>query len=139
MRISKEVLGGRARILTKFKDIPKIAKEIGKINGVKAVYLFGSYARGEQGPLSDIDLCVIGDLSKKEKYKALGWSSDNLDIVFFDMLPVYIKIRVFKEGKPLFVKNEEGIRRLALKTLAEYLDFKPAINRFCWETLKCTI
>ena len=127
----------KRKILTKFKDIRKIAKEIGKIKSVRAVYLFGSYARGEHGPLSDIDLCVIGDLTEKERYKVLEWLSDNLDIVFFDMLPVYIKIRVFREGKLLFVKDKEETRRIALKTLADYLDFKPAINKFCIETLKC--
>lgn len=133
-----EMSNKNRRILTKFEDISKIAREIGKIKSVKAVYLFGSYAKNEQGPLSDTDLCIIGDLTKKEKYKALKLVSDNLDIVFFDMLPAYIKIRVFREGKVIFVRNKEQIRRLALKTLSEYLNFKPAINKFCWETLKCT-
>ena len=127
------------QILTKFEDIAEISKEIGKIKNVKAVYLFGSYATGKAGRLSDIDVCIIGNLTEKEKYKALSALSDNLDISFFELLPIYIKIRVFKEGKPLVIKDEEFIRRLKLKTLAEYLDFKPAINRFCKETLGCTI
>jgi len=127
------------RITTKFENIGKIANEISKIKNVKAIYLFGSYARGKIMPLSDIDICVIGSLSEEEKYKALEHLSDNLDISFFDMLPIYIKIRVFKNGKPLVIKDKEYVNRLKLRTLQEYLDFKPAINKFCIETLKCTI
>jgi len=129
----------RRIIITDFKDIPKIVKEIGEIKGIKAVYLFGSYASGKFGPLSDIDLCVIGKFSEKEKTEVYGFGSDNLDISVFDDLPVYIKFRVLREGKPLLVKDIEFLNRTKFKTLQEYLDFKPAINRFCMETLKCTI
>ena len=127
----------RRIIITDFKDIPKIVKEIGEIKGIKAVYLFGSYASGKFGPLSDIDLYVIGKFSEKEKTEVYGFGSDNLDISVFDDLPVYIKFRVLREGKPLLVKDIEFLNRTKFKTLQEYLDFKPAINRFCMETLKC--
>jgi len=129
----------RPRIETRFEDIGKIAEEIAEIKSVKAVYLFGSYATGKNHHFSDIDICVIGNLNEKEISKALDPLSDNLDIVFFDMLPVSIKIRVFTEGKPLVVKDKELIARIQFSTLREYLDFKPGINKFCFETLKCTI
>lgn len=121
----------------KFENIEKIAKNMGKIKNVKAVYLFGSYATRSQIPLSDIDICIIGNLNNKERYKVLEYGSDNFDICFFEDLPIYIKIRVFKEGKPIILKDEEFIKKLEFKTLREYLDFKPAIERFCKETLKC--
>ncbi len=127
------------RVLTKFEDIPKIAEEIEKIKNVKAVYLFGSYATGKTHPLSDVDICVIGNLTEKEKYKAMNALSDNLDISIFSELPVSIRFRVFRDGKPLIVKDKEFVRRLMLRTLNEYLDFKPSINKFCMETLGCTI
>ncbi len=125
-------------ILIKDEDIAKIAKDIIKIKNVKAVYLFGSYAANKQTPLSDIDLCIIGQLNAKERYKVLNYSSDNLDISFFEDLPIYIQMRVFKEGKSLVSKDEEFVRKLKFEALRRYLDFKPAIERFCRETLKCT-
>ncbi len=125
----------RRTIITDFKDIPRIAKEMGKIKGVKAVYLFGSYARGRFGPLSDIDLCVIGELSEKEKLNIYGFASDNLDISVFDDLPIYIKFRVLKEGKPLLVKDIEFLNFAKVKTLQEYLDFKPILNKYVREVL----
>ena len=133
------MIKNKVRIKTKFEDIPKIAKEISEIKDVDAVYLFGSYATGRQGPLSDIDICIIGNLTERERYKVLSYLSDNLDIVFFDLLPVYIKMKVLTEGIPLFIKEKKAINWIKLKTLSDYLDFKPALNRFCMETLKCTI
>jgi uncharacterized protein len=127
------------KIITPFENIEKIAEEIARIKSVVAVYLFGSYATGKVHSQSDIDVCVIGNLSEEERCEALSPMSDNLDIVFFDMLPISIKFRVLKEGKPLAVKDAELINRLKFKTLREYLDFKPGINKFIFETLKCTI
>lgn len=129
----------RYEIITKFEDIQKIAKEIGGIKNIKAVYLFGSYATGKNHPLSDIDICVIGDLTEKEEYQSMSALSDNLDISIFNKLPISIRFRVFKDGKPLILKDKDFVRRLMLKTLNEYMDFKPSINKFCMETLGCTI
>ena len=40
-----------------------------KKNNLKGVYLFGSYARGEATPESDIDLMIVGgDLNTAERY-----------------------------------------------------------------------
>jgi len=123
------------KIVTDFKEINNIAKEIGKIKNVKAVYLFGSYATEKHHALSDIDLCVIGDLTEKEEYKILGYGSDNFDISPFNRLPISIRFRVFKEGKPLLINDKEYIRLLRIKTLRDYLDFKWIINKYIRETL----
>lgn len=125
----------RNKVLTKIENIEKIAEKIAKIKNVEAVYLFGSYARGTSGPLSDIDLCVIGNLSLKEERDALSELSDNLDISFFNRLPIYIKIRVFKEGKMLIVNDKEAIDRRKFQTIQEYLDFMPLINKYIREVL----
>ncbi len=129
----------RQKILTKFEDIPKIAEDIGKIKNVKAVYLFGSYATGKTHPLSDIDICVIGNLTEKEKYKAMDALSDNLDISIFNELPISIRFRVFRDGKPLIVKDKDFVDVLKMKTAKEYIDFKYIINQYCKEVLGCTI
>ena len=38
------------------EDIAKALEEVVAPYDVSAVYLFGSYARGEQGPMSDVDI-----------------------------------------------------------------------------------
>ncbi len=120
----------RNRILTKFEEIEEIARKIGKIKKVNAVYLFGSQATGEAGKLSDIDLCVVGNLTEEDSYKAASYLSDNLDIVFFNELPIQIKIKVFSEGRVLFIKNREFVDLLKVKTLQEYLDFRQLITKY---------
>jgi predicted nucleotidyltransferase len=124
-------------IKTKFEDIDKIAIEIAKIKNVRAVYLFGSYALGKQNALSDIDLCIVGNLTTKEKRDAFH-SSDNLDISFFNELPIWIKTRIFRDGKPIVIKNEKEIYDLAFTTLREWEDFRPLLNKRVFERFgKC--
>ena len=123
-------------IITNFRNIGKIAKNIGKIKGVVAIYLFGSYAFGKQHNLSDIDLCIIGDLKEEDKIKIMGFSSDNLDISFFDELPVWIQFRVFKNGKELVGNKIEKLNLIKIFTLKKYLDFKPLINRLIEQRLE---
>jgi len=43
----------------KIEDITELGKEIGKISGVEAVVLFGSYARGDFDEGSDVDLLLV--------------------------------------------------------------------------------
>ena len=42
------------------KDIVRLVKPIAEKYGVKAIYLFGSYARGEADEDSDLDFLVFG-------------------------------------------------------------------------------
>ncbi len=113
----------------KFEEINKITKEISTNKKVKAIYLFGSYAIDNQRPLSDIDLCIIGKLKEKDRVKIAGYGSDNLDISFFDELPIYIKFRVFKYGKLLFIKDKKFLHLIRIITLNQYRDFRPIIYK----------
>ena len=124
------------RFTTKIEEIPEIAKEIAKNKYVEAVYLFGSYASEKQHILSDIDICII----TKNNYEDVSFPvTDNLDVSYFHRLPLIIQFRVFKEGKPLVMKDKEFIYELKLKTLKQFLDFRHIINRYVWENFKCTI
>jgi hypothetical protein len=121
------------------KEIEIMSKKIAKIKNIEAIYLFGSHATKKNNSFSDIDICIIGDLTEDEAYRVLDYSNDKIDICFFNKLPVYIKFRVLKEGKRLFVRDIEKLNIIRFRTLGEYLDFKPSLNKFCMETLKCTI
>ena len=130
----------RREFLTPFSDVSRIAAEIGKIKNVIAVYLFGSYARGKIHSLSDIDVCVIMNKpNDKSMKKVLGYSSNNLEISFFQMLPLAVRFRVFREGKPIVINDSNAVDRLKIKTWKDYLDIKPLINRYCMERFGCTI
>jgi predicted nucleotidyltransferase len=39
---------------------------IGRVAQVRAVYLFGSHARGDAHPASDVDLCIVADGAERQ-------------------------------------------------------------------------
>jgi predicted nucleotidyltransferase len=80
---------------------------------VLAVFLFGSVAREEQTDLSDIDLCLVlipkltPFESTKSYRKRLDYLKDfTFDIQIFQHLPIYVRRRVLREGRILFVRDE---------------------------------
>lgn len=125
----KEIIIKIGEEKSKLKNIDKLIKKILKIPKVQAIYLFGSTARGEENPNSDIDLCVIGELTTKEKWNVIGLGNEKIEIVFFSDLPIYVKIRVFSDGKPLFIKDEKLVSVLKLITLKQYREFSPIVQQ----------
>jgi predicted nucleotidyltransferase len=96
---------------------------------ILAVILFGSKARGEATSASDVDICLVLvsrrydslHLSRKKlEYLKIG----ELDVHVFQQLPLYIRRRVIKEGKVLFVQDEKALYELAFRTAQAFEDFK---------------
>jgi predicted nucleotidyltransferase len=113
------------------KEIVNTVVELRQYPYVNAVILFGSYAKGRIKPLSDIDICVIAEknMGIEQRVTITGLSSDKLDISLFWNLPLTIQFRVFKEGKVLFNRDWLILHRIRIKTVKEYLDFLPIIER----------
>lgn len=99
---------------------------------VLAVLLFGSAARRqEKTPLSDIDICLVlvpqtkpyerASLSRKRLEYLTHF---DLDVHVFQHLPIYIRRRVLKEGRALFVRDEVLLYELAFRTAQAFEDFK---------------
>lgn len=98
---------------------------------VLAVIVFGSAARQEQTASSDVDLCLVMMPRRKAfesaalSHKRLQYMKDNsLDVRIFQQLPLYIRVRVLKEGRTLFVRDEERLYELAFRTAQQFEDFK---------------
>lgn len=111
------------------KELKKISEKAGSDEDVLAVMLFGSYARNEK--FSDIDVCVV---LKQGKFDRLFLSKKrleyltafpNIDIQIFQQLPLYIKMRVLKEGKTIFCRNEGLLYDLSFSTIRRFEYFKP--------------
>ncbi len=112
--------------------IDKILDELKQIKGVKAIYLFGSYATERSTPFSDIDICVITEknISKDKKVEIRGYSSDKVDISIFWDLPIMMRYSIIIYGKKLFERDGEFLHKIIIETIREYLDFRPVIKRF---------
>ena len=114
------------------EQIKSIIDELRGIE-VEAIYLFGSYAKGNAKPISDIDISVITkrNVPRNIKEEILSNSSKNIDISIFWDLPPTIRFRVFKEGKLLYKRDEIALQRVKVDTLKSYLDIQPMIKRHC--------
>jgi len=120
-------------IRQELSKIDKIIDELKKDKKVEAVYLFGSYAKGDVKPFSDIDICVITErnISKQVKEEILSNSSEKIDISIFWDLPLVIRFRVIKEGKLLYKKDDLKLQRIKIDTFNSYSDFRPTIKKHC--------
>ena len=58
------------------KEVQEIVANYFKNQPVLKAWLFGSYARGEQTPLSDVDILVVLDRSKPIGFKFFGMWND---------------------------------------------------------------
>ena len=58
-----------------------------------------------------------------------GAASPGIDLVNFYRLPIQIRYRVFKEGKPIYEKDRHLVSHIISKTISEYLDMKPGLDR----------
>lgn len=107
------------------KKLNKIVNDLKSLPFTKALILFGSFARGKATPISDIDVCVIDDekFPKIERRKVYGYSTDKIQVSLFSDLPLYIKYEVLR-GEPIFIRDENYLKRLKEKTILNYLHTK---------------
>jgi predicted nucleotidyltransferase len=107
---------------------------------IKLVYLFGSQANGEVGPLSDYDFAVYFDEKDPKKMfdtklelmdqlsRILGTDKVDNAILNLSEMPEF-KFNVIMEGQLIY--EEEPFRVIVEpKILNEYFDFKLILNRY---------
>jgi hypothetical protein len=106
---------------------------------ILAVLFYGSQARGESGPESDTDVCLVladGVDSRREGAQIaldyIGFSG--LDVRVFQLLPLYVRQRVLKDGKVLLVKCENDLYEVAFRTIRSWEDFRPFYLAYLQQT-----
>jgi len=107
-------------------SVEKCVASFGK--KIDAVYVFGSFTNEKFNSLSDVDICFLGKFSFKEKAKIVSFFGELFDVSFFNDLPVYIKIRVFREGKRIYSSDIKKVYAYLFNTIREYEDFLPIIK-----------
>jgi len=114
------------------RQLDQILEYLSALPAVRAVYLFGSRAKGKALPMSDLDICVITRARTSESVKAdiRSFSDDKMDISLFWDLPVAMRYRVLKEGRLLMKRDDGALHSVITGTLREYFDFVPVIRRF---------
>jgi predicted nucleotidyltransferase len=113
------------------ETMTKLLAKVKSDRDVLAIILYGSEARQEQRSTSDVDICIVLDPLPYHKKKDIN-SQKRLeclkdfafDIQIFQQLPLYIRRRVLKEGRVLFVRDERILYELAWRTAQAFDDFR---------------
>lgn len=142
--------------MVKFERVPKeIASRLSKLGqtfageqDVLLAYLFGSRARGNAGPLSDVDIGVLLTASHQdcgigsERHLALfrlvssTLATDEIDLVILNTAPVTLRYRVIVEGKVLFCRDDRKRILFEVETAGRYLDTIPLRREYSVRFLK---
>ena len=111
------------RQLERFVEIAK------QDSSVLAAFLFGSHAREEEHEASDIDVCLVlksdlrNELHLSEK-KHQYLRQFDLDVQVFQQLPLFMRHRILRDGRVLFVRDEDLLYEKAFRTAQQYEDFR---------------
>jgi len=98
---------------------------------ILSIILFGSRARQDESPASDVDIAIVLVPGKYSRYelsrKRLSYLErfPSLDIHIFQNLPLQIRHRVLKEGEILWVADEDLLYDVAYRTSRRWEDFRP--------------
>lgn len=107
-----------------------------------AAYLFGSTARGEAGPLSDIDFAVVYHSKDNDLeisvYRLVTkvFGTDKIDFINLHEAPLSLQYQVIKEGQKIYVGDETGRIDFETAVIMHYLDFQPLRQEFFAEYRK---
>lgn len=115
-------------VLDRLRDLaPRLPEE------VRLLVLFGSVARGDAGPRSDVDLGVLLDpYSAALRFKVdavLGRAAGReVDTVLLDDAPPLLRFEIAKEGVLLFEREEGLWTRFKAKAMIDWWDWAPTFR-----------
>lgn len=106
---------------------------------VSAVYLFGSTARGEARPDSDVDIAVLFDVAPRSALDGPRFVLEGeleralrrpVDLVVLNDAPVDLRIRVLRDGELLIDRNPVTRVAYEVRTRNEAFDLEPVLARY---------
>ncbi len=99
---------------------------------VDLVLLFGSRARGEHGPMSDVDLAVRTNENvenihdwKLATLARLAGPVQSVDLVLLEQASPALRYRVARDGLPLWTRDERALHAFRFEAVRDWLDFEP--------------
>ena len=102
---------------------------------VKLAVLFGSTARGQAGPRSDVDLGVLLDPDTPEvrsKVESeLGEATGRtVNVIFLDEAPPRLRFNIAKEGVLLYQEQDDLWTDFKVKAMLDWWDWEPYVRMF---------
>lgn len=112
-------------------------QRLAPVYGVIASYLYGSHARGEARPNSDIDVAVLlenGEKSSPLKLLKLGRELEkqtglkNIDVRLLNDAPLAARGRILTEGRLLYSGEDNARVDFEVRTRSLYFEFAPHLS-----------
>jgi len=112
-------------------DVDVVSECLRSIDGVEFAIWFGSSCRGRMHKFSDLDVGVYvsRDLSVRELMDKIPFLERLVDLKILNNAPPLFRLRVLREGKILFAKDESVLKRFIYETLVEALEYKETYER----------
>ena len=110
------------------KIIEGIIRNAKKDKDILAVAQFGSSLKTQN--YRDIDICLFlkekltNPQMTKKRLDFIAINPDKLDVQIFQQLPMYIRMRILKEAKILFCKNQKLLYEIAYQTIKDFNSYE---------------
>ncbi len=122
--------GATIRIMSSLDET--ILQAVENIVGISVLVLFGSRARGDHRPDSDLDVAILPESQDPRMRRYLLCDvavaladlapDGRVDVVFLDQADDVIRQRVMEHGRVLLNRDPEAWKELRVRTMREYGD-----------------
>jgi len=104
--------------------------------GISLVYLFGSQASGETGPMSDYDLAIFTEPLEEDNViqaefqhaLALALHTHRVDVVLLRRAPIELAYHIIAGGKPIYKRDTFTQVEFEAQVLGRYGDYLPVLR-----------
>ena len=120
--------------------VERLAELLDPRSEILEAYLFGSYARGEEQPHSDIDVAVQVDEARADNsgfgYRArittdlmAGLGFNDVDVLILNRAPPVLHHRVLRDGVRVLSRDLAATTTREGQALSRYCDFVPQLAK----------
>lgn len=120
--------------------VARLARALSPRGEILEAYLFGSRARGQARPDSDVDVAVYVDQARvrtsKWGYEAdlttdlmVALGTNDVDVVVLNRASILLYHRVLRDGVRLLSRDLRATTTRAGQTLSRYFDFLPQLDK----------
>jgi len=130
------------------KIIKRFLKDTFVKHKVEFAYLFGSYATGDTGPLSDIDIAVYlkRNLSEEDQEETIGSLRSDIEkalqmpdkvglVKLNEEIAPFLERNIIYDGQLIYIKNDIARANYETNVICRWLDYKPHHERMMKEIL----
>ncbi len=124
--------------------ITELQKVFEKHDEVLFAYLFGSVAKNEEGPLSDVDIAVYLDCEKNQVFdlklelnSQIPIMDKEFDLVVLNEAKLSMQHEIIN-GKVIYCKDNDKRVEVETSIMNRYLDMKPFYQEYAQKNLEKT-